>query len=106
EVLRVLLLSTKNHVVASPVIYRGTVRSSQVRPAEVFRDAVRENVPGIIVVHNHPSGDPTPSPDDVQTTRDLVTAGKHLDIEVLDHIVIGDGKWVSLREQGLGFGGK
>jgi DNA repair protein RadC len=73
--------------------------------AEVFREAVIENAPQIIVVHNHPSGDPVPSPEDVQVTRSIVQAGKLLEITVLDHIVIGaQGRWMSLRERGLGFG--
>ncbi len=103
EQLRVLLLNTRNRVVAQRVIYQGTVNSSAVRPAEVLRPAVVENAPSIIIAHNHPSGDPTPSPEDVTVTRDLVQAGKLLDIEVLDHIVIGAGRFVSLKEKGQGF---
>jgi DNA repair protein RadC len=74
-----------------------------VRVGEVFKSAIRSNAPCILVAHNHPSGDPTPSPDDVMITRALVQAGKMLDIEVLDHLVIGNGRWVSLKERGLGF---
>lgn len=103
ESLRVVLLTTKNHVVGIREVYRGTVSSSQVRPAEVFREAVRETCPSIIVVHNHPSGDPTPSPDDIAVTRDLVAAGDLLEIEVLDHLVIGGGRFVSMKQQRLGF---
>jgi DNA repair protein RadC len=74
-----------------------------VRAAEVFRPAVRDNAPSIIVVHNHPSGDPTPSPEDINITRELISAGKLLSIELLDHLVIGDGnRYVSLNEKGLG----
>ena len=80
---------------------RSNMHSSAVRPAEVFRAAVIENAPSIVVSHNHPSGDPTPSPEDVKVTRDLVAAGKLLDIEVMDHIVIGNGRFVSLKEKGL-----
>jgi len=69
----------------------------------LFKDAIRTNASAIIVVHNHPSGDPTPSPDDVAVTRAIVQAGKLLDVDVLDHMVIGQGKWVSLKERGLGF---
>jgi DNA repair protein RadC len=69
----------------------------------VFRDAVKRNCAAIIVVHNHPSGDPTPSPEDVEVTRQLVAAGNLLDIDVLDHLVIGQQRFVSLRERGLGF---
>ncbi len=103
EQLRVLVLNTKNQVLAIPTISSGTVNQSQVRPAEVFRPAVRANAPSIIVVHNHPSGDPTPSREDVSVTRDLVAAGKLLDVELLDHIVIGHGRFVSLKDRGLGF---
>lgn len=104
EHLVVLLLNTRNHVIARRTIYIGTVNSSAVRPAEVLRPAVRENAPSIIVVHNHPSGDPTPSPEDISVTGDLVAAGKLLDIELLDHLVIGQGgRFVSLKEKRLGF---
>ena len=104
EHLIVLLLNTRNQVVARRTIYIGTVNSSAVRPAEVLRPAVRENAPSIIMVHNHPSGDPTPSPEDVAITRDLVAAGKLMDIELLDHLVIGQaGRFTSLKEKGLGF---
>ncbi len=101
EQLRVLLLDTKNHVVGQRVIYQGNVSSAIVRTAEVFRPAVMEAVPGIIVSHNHPSGDPTPSPEDAALTRELVQAGKLLDIELLDHVVIGGERFVSLKERGL-----
>ena len=70
---------------------------------ELFKDAIRANASAIIVAHNHPSGDPTPSPDDVAVTRAMVQAGKLLDVDVLDHLVIGLGRWVSLKERGLGF---
>ena len=104
ENLVVLLLNTRNQVVARRTIYIGTVNSSAVRPAEVLRPAIRENAPSIIVVHNHPSGDPTPSPEDVVVTRDLAAAGKLMDIELLDHLVIGHGgRFASLKEKRLGF---
>ena len=104
EHLRVLLLNTRNEVVGTQEIYVGNVNSSVVRPAEVLRPAVRENAPSIIVVHNHPSGDPTPSDEDVSVTKDLVLAGKLLGIGVLDHVVIGSGnRYVSLNEKRLGF---
>ncbi len=104
ESLVVLLLNTRNHVLLKRTIYVGTVNSSAVRPAEVLRPAIRENAPSIIVAHNHPSGDPTPSPEDVAVTRDLVAAGKLMDIDVLDHLVIGSGgRFTSLKERGLGF---
>jgi DNA repair protein RadC len=104
EHLRALLLDRRNRVLETVEIYRGSVNSSQVRVGEVFKEAVRKNASAIIVVHNHPSGDPTPSPDDVAVTRAIVQAGKLLDIDVLDHLVIGQGRWVSLKERGLGFG--
>jgi DNA repair protein RadC len=103
EHLRTLLLDRRNRVLEVVEIYRGSVNSSQVRVGEVFKEAVRKNASGIIVVHNHPSGDPTPSPDDVAVTRAIIQAGKLLDIDVLDHLVIGLGRWVSLKERGLGF---
>ena len=70
---------------------------------EVLRPAIKQLASAIIVVHNHPSGDPTPSPDDVAVTRAIVQGGKLLDVEVLDHLVIGQGRWISLKERGLGF---
>ena len=106
EELRVLVLDTKNHVVHIESLYRGTVNSSHVRTAEVFREAVRRNQPGIIIVHNHPSGDPTPSSDDERTTRQLIEAGNALDIKVLDHIIVAHSEGVrfaSMREMRLGF---
>jgi DNA repair protein RadC len=103
EHMRVLLLNTKNQVLAMPEVYKGSVNTAQVRVGELFREAIREGCAAIIVVHNHPSGDPTPSPDDVEMTRELIEAGKLLNIEVLDHIVIASQGVVSLRERGLGF---
>lgn len=104
EHLRVLLLNTRRQVLGVHEIYVGNVDSSVVRAAEVFRPAVRQNAPAVILVHNHPSGDPTPSEPDAIVTRDLVSAGRLLDIEVLDHLVIGDGgRWVSLNAKGIGF---
>ena len=104
ETLVVLLLNTRNQVVARRTIYIGTVNSSAVRPAEVLRPAIRENAPSIIVAHNHPSGDPTPSPEDISVTRDLAAAGKLMDIELLDHLVIGHGgRFTSLKEKRQGF---
>lgn len=103
ENLRTLLLDTKNRVLASPTIYIGNVNSSIIRVSEVFREAIRENATAMIVAHNHPSGDPTPSPEDVSVTRSIVEAGALLGIDVLDHIVIGHQRFVSLKERGLGF---
>jgi DNA repair protein RadC len=84
-------------------VYRGSLNSSQVRVGELFKTAVRRNCAALIVVHNHPSGGPAPSPDDIAITRAIVQAGKLLDVEVLDHLVIGRGRYVSLKERGLGF---
>ena len=103
EHLRVILLDTRNHVMDIVELYHGSLNASVVRVGEVFKPAVRLNAASILVVHNHPSGDPTPSPDDIVVTRSLVEAGKILDIEVLDHLVIGQGKFVSMKEGGFGF---
>jgi len=104
EELRVMLLDTRNRVLDIQDVYRGSLNSSQVRVGELFKGAIRRNVAAVIIVHNHPSGDPTPSPDDVALTRAVIEAGRLLDIEVLDHLVIGRGRWVSLKERKLGFG--
>ena len=101
EQLRVLLLNTRNQVRGQRVIYQGNVNSSVIRPAEVFRPAVIESAPSIIISHNHPSSDPTPSPEDVSITRELVQAGKLLGIDLLDHVVIGGDRWVILKERKL-----
>ena len=101
EQLRVLLLNTRNQVMGQRVIYIGNVNSSVVRPAEVLRAAVIDSAPSIIIAHNHPSGDPTPSPEDVSITRELDQAGKLLGIDLLDHVVIGGDRWVSLKERKL-----
>ena len=103
EHLRVLLLDTKNHVTAVSEIYIGNVNSSIVRPAEVLRPAVRDNSASIILVHNHPSGDPTPSPEDVAITRQIRESGELLGIDVLDHIILAGRRHVSLKERSLGF---
>ncbi len=103
EELRVMLLDTRNHVLSVETVYRGNVNSSIVRASEVFREAVRRNAPAVIVFHSHPSGDPEPSPEDVSVTRNLIAAGQMLDVDLLDHIVIGRGRYVSLKERGLGF---
>ena len=104
EQMRVILLDSKNRVLATPTVYQGSLNTSLIRVAELFREAVRENCAAIIVVHNHPSGDPTPSPEDVRVTEQIAAAGKLLDIEVLDHLIIGQQRYVSLKERGLGFG--
>jgi len=103
EYLKVMLMDTRNRVLDIVEVYHGSVNSSQVRVAEVFRPAIQRMSPALIVIHNHPSQDPTPSPDDVAVTRAIVAAGKLMDIDVLDHLVIGGNLWVSLKERGLGF---
>ncbi|MGE5073845.1 MAG: RadC family protein [Anaerolineae bacterium] len=104
EHLKVLLLDTRNQVMGIEEVYHGSVNTSQVRVGEVFKAAIRRNATALIIAHNHPSGDPTPSPDDLAVTRACVQAGKLLDVEVLDHLVIGQGRYVSMKERGLGFG--
>jgi DNA repair protein RadC len=103
EHLRTVLLDTKNRVQGIATIYIGSVNTAMVRVGEVYKEAVRRNSTAIIVAHNHPSGDPTPSPEDIMVTKQIVEAGKLLDIECLDHLVIGKGRYVSMRERGLGF---
>ena len=104
EELRVLILDTKQAVLKFHAVYRGSLHSAVLRVGEVFKEAIRLNAACIVVLHNHPSGDPTPSPEDVHTTRSFVEAGKLLNIDVLDHLVIGaNGTFVSLKERGLGF---
>ncbi len=105
EHLKVVSLNTKNYVLRHITVYIGSINSSQVRVGEIFKEALKQNAAAIIVAHNHPSGDPTPSSEDVAVTREIVEAGKLLGVDVLDHLVIGQGRWVSLRERGLGFGG-
>jgi len=103
EHLRVICLDTKNRVQVIQTLYVGSLNSSLLRVGEVYKEAIRRNSSAIIVVHNHPSGDPNPSADDIQVTRDIMAAGKLLDVDFLDHLIIGHGQWVSMRERGLGF---
>jgi DNA repair protein RadC len=103
EQLRVLLLDAVNQLIDISTVYIGSLNMTLVRVAEIFRPAITRNCPGIILVHNHPSGDATPSVEDIQLTHELVKAGKLLDIAVLDHLIIGQGEWVSMRERNLGF---
>jgi DNA repair protein RadC len=103
EELRVLALNAKNVVRRASVCYVGNVSASLVRVGELFRDAVRLDASGVVLVHNHPSGDPTPSPDDLHLTAEAIAAGRLLDIDVLDHVVIGHDAWVSLRDRGVSF---
>jgi DNA repair protein RadC len=103
EQLRVILLNTKNYVLKIETVYIGTINSAAVRVCEVFKAAIRHNAAAIIVAHNHPSSDPAASPEDLVVTRQLREAGELLGIEVLDHVIIGQGRWISLRERRVGF---
>jgi DNA repair protein RadC len=103
EELRVVLLNTKNVVLRVATVYQGNVASSLVRIGELYRDAVRLNATGVILVHNHPSGDPTPSPDDLHLTAEALAAGRLLDIQLLDHLIVGHDAFVSLRDRGVSF---
>lgn len=101
EYFRVLLLNTKNHVLAIPTISIGSLNASIVHPREIFKEAIRHSAAAAILVHNHPSGDPSPSGEDIAITKRLKEVGLLMDIAVLDHIIIGDGRYVSLKEQGI-----
>jgi DNA repair protein RadC len=103
EELRVLSLNAKNVVQRVSHVYMGNVSASLVRVGELFRDAVRLDASGVVLVHNHPSGDPTPSPDDLHLTAEAIAAGRLLDVDVLDHVIIGHDAWVSLRDRGVTF---
>jgi len=103
EEVKVALLSRKHRLLGVTSVYAGNVAGTSVRIGELFTEALRRNAPAIIVGHNHPSGDPAPSVEDQRTTRDAVAAGRLLGIDVLDHIVFGAGRWVSIG-QGQGSG--
>ncbi len=103
EQLRTLNLDVRNKIISAPMIYQGNINTIIIRAAEIFRPAIIDNASAILVAHNHPSGVPDPSPEDVKITGELVQAGKLLGIDVLDHLIIGKGKFVSLKERGLGF---
>ncbi|MCX6056112.1 MAG: DNA repair protein RadC [Chloroflexi bacterium] len=103
EFMVVMLLDTRNRVIDLIEIYHGSLNSSIVRVGELFKAALQRNAAAILIGHNHPSGDPGPSPEDVQVTRALVQAGRMLSVNVLDHLVIGSSQWVSLKDKGLGF---
>lgn len=97
----VILMNIKNHILSMPVISIGSLTASVVHPREVFKAAIQQTVASMILVHNHPSGDPTPSKEDIATTRRIVEAGKLMDIPVLDHIILGNNKYISLKEKGV-----
>lgn len=101
EEFHILLLNTQNQVLRDLQVSRGTVDASLVHPREVFRPAITESAASIVLVHNHPSGDPTPSAEDRAVTRELRAAGETLGIEVLDHVIVGEGRYVSFVEAGL-----
>ncbi len=103
EQVRVILLDINRRVQTISTVYIGTLNASVIRSSEIFREAVVRNSPALILVHNHPSGDPAPSPEDIEITRVLIDAGKLLDIQVVDHIIIGQQNWLSLKDMGLGF---
>ena len=103
EELRVLLLNAKNGVLRISTVYIGNVSAALVRVAELFRDAVRAHAAGLVVVHNHPSGDPEPSPDDLHLTAEAIAAGRLLDIPLLDHVILAADGFVSLRDRGVAF---
>jgi len=105
EHVKVVLIDARSQVIAMPTVYKGMLNHVEIRIGELFKEAVRRNASAIIIAHNHPSGDPTPSPEDVSLTRRIVEAGKLLGIDVLDHLVLGRGAWVSLKEQGVSFPG-
>ena len=100
EVFAILCLSTTHRVMAYHEVSRGTLDATLVHPREVFKAALLANAAAIILAHNHPSGDPTPSPDDVALTQRLVQAGQMIGIPVLDHVIVGDQRWISFREIG------
>jgi DNA repair protein RadC len=96
-----VLVDSKNNVLKKCQIHAGTLNASLVGPREVFREAIREGASALIVAHNHPSGDPTPSPEDIEVTRRLRAVGEMLDLPLLDHVIVGDERWVSLADAGL-----
>ncbi|NJO81681.1 MAG: DNA repair protein RadC [Blastochloris sp.] len=103
EELWVAALDTKNRLIKVSKVYRGSVNSAMIRIGEVFKEALRLNATGLIVAHNHPSAEATPSPEDILVTRQIVEAGNLLDVDVLDHLILAGNRYVSLRERGLGF---
>ncbi len=105
EELWIIGLDTRNRVINLTKLYQGSLNNSQVRVGEIFRRAIFDNAASIVIAHNHPSGDPTPSPDDITVTRAIIQAGKLMDIAVLDHIVVARESYISMKEHGLGFGG-
>lgn len=101
EVFKLILLNTKNVVIGTKDVFKGTLNSSIVHPREVFKEAIQRGSANIIVCHNHPSGDPSPSKEDIDITLRLKECGKIMGIELLDHIIIGNNKYISLKEKGI-----
>lgn len=101
EVFKIILLNTKNHIIKQVNVSVGSLNASIVHPREVFSEAVKTGCSGMLLAHNHPSGDPEPSKEDIDTTQRLVNAGDILGIKVLDHVIIGDGRYISFKEKGL-----
>lgn len=101
EHLKLLILNSKDRVISAETVAVGTLSANQIHPREIFRSAVKKSAASIILVHNHPSGDPTPSPEDIDETEKIIEAGNIIGIEVLDHIIIGDGQYISLGSEGL-----
>ena len=97
----VLFLNVKIEVLHKQTIFIGSLNSSIVHPRDIFREAVKRSAASIVVSHNHPSGNPTPSPEDIELTKRLIEAGSIIGIEVLDHVIIGDHKFISLKEKGF-----
>ncbi|NMA84801.1 MAG: DNA repair protein RadC [Epulopiscium sp.] len=101
EHFKVVLLDTKNKIIGDRDVTIGSINSSIVHPREVFKEAIQRSAAHIIIVHNHPSGDPTPSREDIEVTKRIIEAGNLLGVPVLDHIIIGNGKYISLKEKDL-----
>lgn len=101
EMAQMLALDTKNKIIGIFVISTGSLNASIIHPRDIFQRAILSNAASVILVHNHPSGDPTPSSEDIELTNKLVQVGKMMDLPILDHVVIGDGKFVSLKERGI-----
>ena len=103
EHVRAILLDLNRRVIAIPTIYIGTLNASVLRVSEIFREAIARNSPAFILVHNHPAGEPSPSPEDIELTHTLIAAGKLLDIAVIDHLIISQRGWSSIKQLGLAF---
>jgi DNA repair protein RadC len=101
EHLKIVFLDTKNQIISDKFLTVGTVNASLINPREVFIESLKHNAVHIILLHNHPSGDPTPSKEDILITKRIIEAGNIIGIQLLDHIVIGDGNYISLKERGI-----